>query len=57
MKVIIEDDEGRRTIVPFIGEALTIGRDEGNNVRLTEKNVSRKHGRVVRQEGDRKSVV
>jgi pSer/pThr/pTyr-binding forkhead associated (FHA) protein len=51
MKLIIEDDEGRRTIVPIVGEALTIGRDDDNHVRLSEKNVSRKHGKLVHKDG------
>ncbi len=51
MKLIIEDDEGRRTVVPFARDELTIGRHEDNVVRLTEKNVSRKHGKLVRQDG------
>lgn len=49
MKLIIEDDEGRRTVVPFVDDKLTIGRHEANLVRLTEKNVSRKHGRLLRE--------
>ena len=48
MKLIIEDDEGRRTVIPFVGEALSIGRLEDNQVLLSEKNVSRKHGRIYR---------
>lgn len=48
MKLIIEDDEGKRTIVPFLGDALNIGRADENQVRLGEKNVSRKHGRILR---------
>lgn len=51
MKLIIEDDEGKRTVVPFVRDELTIGRHEDNTVRLTEKNVSRKHGRLVREDG------
>ena len=51
MKLIIEDDEGHRTIIPFARDELTIGRHEENVVRLTEKNVSRKHGRLLREDG------
>src|ERR1700690_356994 len=47
--LIIEDDEGRATVVPLIRDELTIGRMEGNAIRLTERNVSRKHARVIRQ--------
>jgi pSer/pThr/pTyr-binding forkhead associated (FHA) protein len=48
-KLIIEDDEGRATVVPLIRDELTIGRMEGNAIRLTERNVSRKHARLFRQ--------
>lgn len=51
LKLIIEDDEGRKTVVPFSREEITIGRQEGNTIRLTERNVSRHHARLVRQNG------
>src|SRR5262244_2775646 len=51
MKLIIEDDEGRKTVVPFVRDEITIGRQEGNTIRLTERNVSRRHARLVRQNG------
>ncbi len=51
LKLIIEDDEGRKTVVPFVREEITIGRQEGNTIRLTERNVSRKHARLLRQNG------
>jgi len=50
-KLIIEDDEGRATVVPLVREELTIGRMEGNTIRLTERNVSRKHARLLKQSG------
>ncbi len=46
LRLIIEDDEGATTIVPLGGEAVTIGRQEGNTIQLTEKNVSRRHARL-----------
>ncbi len=49
LKLIIEDDEGRRTVVPFVRDEITIGRQEGNTIRLTERNVSRRHARLLRQ--------
>ncbi len=49
MKLIIEDDEGRKTVVPFVRDEITIGRQEGNTIRLTERNVSRRHARLMRQ--------
>ena len=51
MKLIIEDDEGRQTVVPFVRDEITIGRLEGNTIRLTERNVSRRHARLLRQNG------
>jgi len=51
VKLIIEDDEGRKTVVPFIRQEITIGRQEGNTIRLTERNVSRHHARLFRQNG------
>ncbi len=47
-KLIIQDDEGKTTVVPLIREELTIGRQEGNTIRLTERNVSRKHAKLLR---------
>lgn len=53
MKLIIEDDEGRKTVVPIVREdvEITIGRQEGNTIRLTERNVSRKHAKLIRKSG------
>ena len=51
MKLIIEDDEGRKTVIPVVRDEITIGRNDANIVRLTEKNVSRKHGRLLRDQG------
>lgn len=46
VRLIIEDDEGSTTIVPLSSEAITIGRESGNTIQLTEKNVSRRHARL-----------
>src|SRR3982751_4337172 len=51
MKLIIEDDEGRKTVVQMVRDEITIGRQEGNTIRLTERNVSRRHARLLRQNG------
>ena len=51
LKLIIEDDEGRKTVVPFVRDEITIGRQEGNTIRLTERNVSRRHARLMRNNG------
>ena len=50
-KLIIEDDEGKTTVVPLIRDEITIGRKEGNTIRLTERNVSRKHARLLKSNG------
>src|SRR6266446_938736 len=52
MKLIIEDDEGRKTVVPVLRDEITIGRNEQNIVRLSEQDVSRRHGRLLRQDGE-----
>jgi pSer/pThr/pTyr-binding forkhead associated (FHA) protein len=51
MKLIIEDDEGRRTVIPLVRDELIIGRAEGSFVRLTDKDVSRRHARFLRRTG------
>jgi pSer/pThr/pTyr-binding forkhead associated (FHA) protein len=45
-KLVIEDDEARRTAVPLTRDEYSIGRKEGNSIRLTERNVSREHVRL-----------
>jgi tetratricopeptide (TPR) repeat protein len=49
MKLIISDDEGHETVVPFARDEISIGRLEGNTIRLTERNISRRHARLIRQ--------
>src|SRR3977135_1647494 len=51
MKLIIEDDEGRKTVVPVVRADVTIGRQDGNTIRLTERNVSRRHARLLKENG------
>lgn len=51
LKLIIHDDEGHKTVVPFVREEITIGRQEGNTIRLTERNVSRRHARLLKSDG------
>lgn len=48
-KLVIQDDEGKTTVVPLIRDEITVGRKEGNTIRLTERNVSRKHARILRK--------
>src|SRR5262245_5298287 len=50
-KLIIEDDEGKTTVVPLIRDEITIGRKEGNTIRLTERNVSRRHAKLSKANG------
>jgi pSer/pThr/pTyr-binding forkhead associated (FHA) protein len=50
-KLVIEDDEGKRTIVPLTRDDYTIGRKEGNSIRLTERNVSRDHAKLRKTNG------
>ncbi|MGZ6133394.1 MAG: FHA domain-containing protein [Myxococcaceae bacterium] len=49
MKLVIEDDEGHRREVPLDRDEVTIGRQEDNVVHLPERNVSRRHARLLRQ--------
>ena len=39
LKLVIEDGEGTTHVVPIIRDQITIGREEGNTIRLTERNV------------------
>jgi pSer/pThr/pTyr-binding forkhead associated (FHA) protein len=48
-KLVIEDDEGKRTVVPLTRDQYSIGRKEGNTIRLTERNVSREHARLLKR--------
>ena len=50
-KLVIEDDEGKRTVVPLTREQYSIGRRDGNTIRLTERNVSREHARLYQRNG------
>jgi pSer/pThr/pTyr-binding forkhead associated (FHA) protein len=50
-KLVIEDDEGKRTVVQLTRDRYSIGRKEGNTIRLTERNVSRQHARLMRSTG------
>src|SRR2546423_12217591 len=50
-KLVIEDDEGKRTVVPLTREGYTIGRKKGNTIRLTYRNVSRDHARLRKLNG------
>lgn len=51
-QLVIEDDSGRTTVVPLppSREEITIGRKEGNTIRLIEQNISRFHARLVKSQ-------
>ena len=52
LQIVIEDDAGRRQVVPFAGDEITVGRSrQGNTVFLAERNVSRRHARFFRATG------
>lgn len=47
LKILIEDSEGKSKIAPINPDTdITIGRKEGNSIRLKERNVSRQHARI-----------
>ena len=48
LRILIEDSEGKSKLAPINPEAqdITIGRKEGNFIRLKERNVSRNHARI-----------
>lgn len=47
-KLSIEDDQGNKTVVNLVRDEYTVGRAEENTVRLTERNISRRHARLGR---------
>lgn len=47
-KLTIEDDEGKQTSLPLLHDEYGLGRGEGNSIRLTDRNVSRKHASLKR---------
>ncbi len=49
MKLQIKDESGKTTVVPITRDEITIGRKEGNTIRLTERNVSRTHARFLKK--------
>ena len=52
MKLVIEDEAGTRTVVPFTAEELCLGRGpDGVARRLPDRDVSRRHARFVRTGG------
>ena len=57
LKLVIEDGDGTTHVVPIIRDQITIGREEGNTIRLTERNVSRHHARLTRSGSENGSTI
>src|ERR1051326_4965613 len=51
MRLVISDNEGATTVVPLARDEISIGRKDGNTIRLTERNVSREHCAIKRENG------
>ena len=49
VKLKIKDDEGQTTTVSLTRDEYTVGRKEGNTIRLTAENVSRTHARLLKK--------
>ncbi|AUX25110.1 uncharacterized protein SOCEGT47_056530 [Sorangium cellulosum] len=47
-KLTIEDDEGKQTGLPLAHEEYALGRGESNSIRLTDRNVSRRHATLAK---------
>lgn len=50
-KLTIEDDEQKQINLPLVQALYGIGREEANEIRLTERNISRRHA-SLKQSGD-----
>ena len=51
LRLRIQDDEGQRSEVPVKLDEITIGRDRENTICLQERNISRRHVRLLRDNG------
>jgi pSer/pThr/pTyr-binding forkhead associated (FHA) protein len=51
MRLVISDNEGAMAVVPLARDEISIGRKEGNTIRLTERNISRQHCCIQRVNG------
>lgn len=49
-KLTIEDDEGKQTSIPLGHDEYGLGRDKANTIRLTDRNVSRRHAKLRKDE-------
>jgi pSer/pThr/pTyr-binding forkhead associated (FHA) protein len=50
-KLCVVDDESNRTMVKLVRSDYSIGRAEDSTIRLTERNISRAHARLYRDNG------
>jgi pSer/pThr/pTyr-binding forkhead associated (FHA) protein len=50
-KLCVVDDESNRTMVKLVRSDYSIGRAEDSTIRLTERNISRAHARLYRENG------
>jgi ABC transport system ATP-binding/permease protein len=50
-KLCVVDDESNRTMVKLVRADYSIGRAEDSTIRLTERNISRTHARLFRDNG------
>ena len=50
-KLVISDDEGHATVVPLLRDEITIGRIQGNDVGLPKSNISKRHARIINNNG------
>jgi ABC transport system ATP-binding/permease protein len=48
-KLSIEDDQGQSTVVHLVRGEYSIGRTDENSIRLTERNISRRHARLLKR--------
>lgn len=46
-KLTIEDDEGKQTTLPLAHDEYALGRAEASSIRLTDRNISRKHAALA----------
>lgn len=51
LKLVISDNEGTTTVVPFVRDEISVGRKDGNTIRLIERNISRQHCTLERLNG------
>lgn len=51
LKLVISDNEGTTTVVPLVRDEISIGRQDGNTIRLTERNISRRHAKLTKADG------